>query len=201
MAKSSASSTSLTLLGQLRQNPRDQAAWGRFVALYGPKIFGWCRHAGLQEADALDVTQGVLIRLADKMSTFVYDPGQSFRAWLKTMTRNAWTDFWRQQRRGTRGSGDSKMLAVLETVEAREDLVKQLEEAFDGELLEQATIRVRLRVAPRTWDAFRLTALEGLPGTQAAAQLGMKVATVYVARSEVQKMLREEIQKLERGSP
>ena len=56
---------------------------------------------------------------------------------------------------------------------------------------------MRLRVAPRTWDAFRITVLEGLPGAQAAQQLDMKVATVYVAKSEVQRMLREEIQELE----
>ena len=61
--------------------------------------------------------------------------------------------------------------------------------------------RVRLRVAAPTWDAFRLTALEGLSGAEAGAKLGMKVAAVYVARSEVQKRLRAEVQRLEGLDP
>ncbi len=45
--------------------------------------------------------------------------------------------------------------------------------------------RVRPRVAPKTWDAFRLTALEGCSGATAAARLGMKITRVYGAKSEV----------------
>jgi RNA polymerase sigma-70 factor (ECF subfamily) len=181
----------------LRQDPTDQAAWGRFVELYGPRINAWCRQWNLQEADALDVTQTVLVKLADKLRTFQYDASRSFRSWLKTLTRHAWSDFWDGRRRAERASGGSDVLQVLETVEAREELVRRLEEAFDHELLQEAIARVRLRVAPRTWDAFRLTALEGHSGADTAVQLGMKVATVFVAKSEVQKKLREEIRKLE----
>ncbi|MCI0351682.1 MAG: hypothetical protein L0Z53_19855, partial [Acidobacteriales bacterium] len=54
-----------------------------------------------------------------------------------------------------------------------------------------------LRVAPHTWEAFRLVAIEGLPVEDVAANVRMQVAMVYVAKSKVQKMLREEIQKLE----
>ncbi len=85
------------------------------------------------------------------------------------------------------------------TLEAREDLAEKLEEAFDLELLEAAMARVRLRVAPRTWEAFRLMALEGLPVAEVAARVRMQVAMVYVAKSKVQRMLQEEIGKLERG--
>ena len=65
---------------------------------------------------------------------------------------------------------------------------------------EAAKARARLRVAPHTWEAFRLVALEGLPVAEVAATVQMQVAMVYVAKSKVQKMLREEIQKLEVGS-
>ena len=43
-------------------------------------------------------------------------------------------------------------------------------------------------------------AIEGLPVTEVAANVHMQVAMVYVAKSKVQKMLREEIQKLEAGA-
>ena len=54
---------------------------------------------------------------------------------------------------------------------------------------------------PHTWDAFRLTALEGLSGAEAGKQLDMKVATVFVAKSKVQRMLQEEMQRLEGAGP
>src|SRR5262245_30833984 len=197
MAEGPYARTSITLLGRLQSNPDDKEAWSDFVQRYGRIIFRWCRHWNLQEADAEDVTQNVLLRLAQKMPMFVYDPSRSFRAWLKTLTHNAWSDFVSSRQNRIQGSGDSQVLQVLQTVEARVDLEKQLDEAFDRELLEEAMNRVRERVAPQTWEAFRLTALEGLSGADAAARIPMQVAQVFVARRRVQKMLQEEVSKLE----
>jgi RNA polymerase sigma-70 factor (ECF subfamily) len=89
------------------------------------------------------------------------------------------------------------VLELLHSVEAREDLLRQLAEECDRELLEEAIQRVRPRVEPHTWEAFRLTALERLPGAGAAARLGMQVAAVFKAKSRVQKMLQEELERLE----
>jgi RNA polymerase sigma-70 factor (ECF subfamily) len=63
------------------------------VDRYGPQIHAWCRRWGLQETDARDVTQTVLLQLASKLRTFTYDPAQRFRGWLKTLTHHAWSDF------------------------------------------------------------------------------------------------------------
>ena len=72
---------------RLRQDPTDQAAWSEFVDHYGPKIMGWCQKWKLQEADAQDVTQNVLLRLAEKLKDFSYDATKSFRAWLRRSRR------------------------------------------------------------------------------------------------------------------
>jgi RNA polymerase sigma factor (sigma-70 family) len=197
MARLKRSATRITLLRRLQRDPNDPAAWKEFVQQYGRKILGWCRRWHLQEADAHDVTQEVLIKLAAKMGDFVYDPSRSFRGWLKTLTRHAYRDFLDSRPLADRGSGDSEVIQKLYTTEARDDLVHSLEEEFDRELLEMAMARVQLRVAGRTWHAFRLLALEGLSGVEAAEKLGMKVATAYVARSKVQKMLQQEVQRLE----
>jgi RNA polymerase sigma-70 factor (ECF subfamily) len=176
--------------------PADQAAWVQFTERYGRKIYAWCRRWNIQGADAEDLTQDVLLKLAEKMQTFDYDPSRSFRAWLKTVTRHAWSDSW-SGRKAAVAAGGSQALELLHTVEAREDLVRRLEEEFDRELLDEAMNRVRIRVIPRTWEAFERTALQGQSGAEAAQELGMKVATVFVARSKVQKMLQEEMQKLD----
>jgi RNA polymerase sigma-70 factor (ECF subfamily) len=185
----------------LQCQPTDQAAWDAFVERYGPQIYGWCRQWHLQDADARDVTQAVLARLAARMRTFTYDPSKSFRAWLKTLTHHAWRDYVEDQQRAGVGSGDSRVQELLHHLEARADLVRQLEEAFDHELLEAAIARVRLRVAPRTWEVYRLAALEGRPGAEVAKLFQMKVARVFVVKSKVHKLLQEEIRRLEAGGP
>src|SRR5262245_59828472 len=193
------SGTRVSLLGRLRRDPGDQEAWREFVEHYGTRIYDWCRRWGLQEADARDVTQNVLLKLAEKLRDFRYDPSRSFRAWLKTLTHHAWSDFLEARKRPGMGSGDSQVALLLDNVAAREDLLLRLEEEFDRELLEEAMTRVRLRVAPQTWEAFRLTAMEGLAGAEAAERIPMQVAQVFVAKRRVQKMIQEEIARLEKS--
>lgn len=194
------SQTHVTLLARLaRSGQADQEAWREFVNQYGRKLYRWCLHWNLQEADARDVTQQVLLKLARHMRGFEYDPSKSFRAWLKTVARHALIDFQNAAQRPDCGSGDSGIQARLNSVEAGEDLIRQLEDQYDHELLEQATVRVRLRVASHTWEAFRLTALDGVPAAEVAARLNMKIATVYEARSSVLKKLKEERESLEFG--
>src|SRR5262249_44676796 len=141
----------------------------------------------------------ILLKLSQKLRGFAYDPSRSFRGWLKTVAHHAWRDFVDSRRHARRAAGDGQVQEDMLTLEAREDLARKLEEAFDLELLEAAKVRVRLRVAPHTWEAFRLLALEGLPVAEVADRVHLQVAMVYVARSKVQKMLREEIGKLELG--
>lgn len=191
--------TPVSLLGRLGRNPNDGAAWKEFVQYYGRTIFLWCRHWGLQDADAEDISQEILIEVARKMRTFIYDPARSFRAWLKTLAHGAWCDWLERHNRQVQGSGDTHVQHLLQTAAARDDLVHRLEQKYDAELLEVAQARVRLRIGARSWDAFRLLALEGRSGAEAAAELGMRVGAVYVARSRVQKLLQEEVRRLEEG--
>jgi RNA polymerase sigma-70 factor (ECF subfamily) len=194
--------TRISLLARLRSNPTDQEAWREFVALYGGRIALWCRRWGLQEADVEDVTQAVFSKLAAKMREFSYDSGRSFRAFLKTLTHHALSDFLDRRRRRAPelAGGDDRLVEILGAVEARDDLARQLEEAFDHERLEMAMSRVRARVAPQTWEAFRLTAIEGLAGVEAAARIPMRVAQVFVAKRRVYRMIREEIRAAEEPS-
>jgi RNA polymerase sigma factor (sigma-70 family) len=191
--------TSVTLLGRLRQQPADGSAWQEFVARYRPRVYGHCAAFGLQGADAEDVTQAVLLRLVEKLPQFHYDPSQSFRAWLRTVTRHILSDFLAEQKRRP-ASGDSALVRVLDNLESREGLARAVEAGFHQEVLAEALQRVRERAPAHQWEAFRLTALEGLSGADAAARLGMLVATVYTAKSKVQQLVREEVRRLE-GEP
>jgi RNA polymerase sigma factor (sigma-70 family) len=192
--------TSASLLVRLR-SPEDRQAWNEFVRRYGSQIHLWCRKWKLQEADAEDVAQAVLTRLAVKMRSFAYNPSRSFRGYLKTLTHYAWCDLLESRRRnGAGGASDSRVLEVLESAEARTDLIDHMNREFDRELFDEACDRVRLRVEPHTWEAFQMTAVDGLSGADAAGRLGIKVATVFKAKSKVQKMLQEEVRLLEQPS-
>jgi RNA polymerase sigma factor (sigma-70 family) len=191
--------TRLSLLFRLAQpGPRNERAWQEFVDQYAPLIYGWCRRYNLQDSDAKDVTQQVILKLAIHLPAFTYDPTKSFRAWLRTLSHHAWVDSLSERRK--RNKLDTDAWNELLTVEAREDLLQKISEEFDLERLEQAMTRVRGRVQPATWDAFRLTAIEGVPATEVAQRLGKALASVYVARSTVKKMLREEVEELESGT-
>jgi RNA polymerase sigma factor (sigma-70 family) len=192
MSSSTDSQTSLTLMDLLRKSPKDAGAWDRFVRRYRPKIYGWCRVRGLQEADAEDVAQDVIAILTQKMASFRYDPSRRFHAWLKTITYHALSDLLAGR---YRAFGD-RPIALLETIEDRADLERRIDELFDRELLELAIEKVRERVAVPTWDAFRLTTFEGHSGAEASRLLGITVASVFVSKHRVQKMLREEIARL-----
>ena len=140
----------------------------------------------------------VLSKLAVRMRHFAYDPSRSFRSWLRAVALNAWRDSL-DARRPDAASGETEMLERLHGLQARDDLMRRLEEQFDLELLEQAGRRVRGRVQPQTWQAYELTAVERLSGAQAAARLGMSVAAVFTAKASVLRMLREETRDLEGG--
>ncbi|MBV8431041.1 MAG: sigma-70 family RNA polymerase sigma factor [Solirubrobacterales bacterium] len=199
MAEATGCTTRVSILRALSSDPGDQAAWSAFVDRYGPQIHAWCLRWKLQEADAQDVTQMVLLKLVRQLPHFAYDPSRSFRGWLRTLTVHSWSDFLGDQIRGVRGSADAAVAEMLNTVQARDDLVRHLEETFDQELLELAMEEVSRRVEPHTWEAFRLTALEGVAAAEVAARLGIRVATVYRARHVVQAMLREALAALEAG--
>jgi RNA polymerase sigma-70 factor (ECF subfamily) len=193
----SAWATQASLLVRLRVAAPDDQTWAEFVRRYGPLILRWCRRWKLQDADAQDVTQTVLVRLAERLRIFEYDPTRSFRAYVRTVTHYVWCDFLESRKRPDAGSGDSVVLEQLDHAAARDDLTARLSAEFDQELLETASVRVRSRLAANTWEAFRLTAVEGLTGAEAAARLGMTVPAVFKARCKVQKLLQEEMRRLE----
>ena len=186
-----ADDTSLTLMMRLQKSPSDLRAWDEFVERYSPMIRAWCLKWHLQDSDADDVTQDVLVKFLAAINRFQYDPNRSFRAWLKTVTQHALCDFVAARRKEPARAAAS-IDVIAESADARTELERSLEDAFEAELLELAMHRVKKRVKPATWQAFQLTVVEGLSGADAAQKLGIPVAHVFVAKNRVQKMLQEE---------
>ena len=188
-----------SLLARLAADPGDAGEWRSFVERYAPAVIRWARSYGLQDSDAADVAQDVLLRFWKHAGRFRYDPDRSFRGYLRRMVLSAVSD-WSQSRRADPAipCGDATR-AALADAPAREDLAARIERVYDTELLSVAMAAVERRVHPRTWQAFRMLAIDNLPGREVAARLGMDPRHVYVARSDVQAMIRSTVEKLAPG--
>ncbi len=194
------SATRQSLLLRVR-DLSDRAAWQDFVECYAPRVFAWCLRFKLQDADAADATQTVLMKLVEGLRSFEYDSQRGrFRGWLKTVTRHVAADVARSWRE--RGTGDSQFLETLDHLEqpaAADALLEEIEVGYQRELVRRAAVSVQVRVQTKTWEAYRLTCEEQATAAAAAEQLGMPVSEVYVSKSRVLKMLREEVQKIDDG--
>src|SRR5204863_9320881 len=96
--------TSRSLLMQLKDG--QPAAWERLTALYAPLVYHWCRGMRLAEQDMPDVFQQVFQAVASHIQTFHKDrPGDTFRHWLRAITRNKVRDHFRKNGRQARAAG------------------------------------------------------------------------------------------------
>jgi RNA polymerase sigma factor (sigma-70 family) len=185
--------TRASLLLRLR-DPRDAAAWNDFVDLYGPLVYGYARKQGLQDADAADLSQDVLIAVAGAVGRLEYDPAcGAFRNWLFTVVRRKLLAWRRRQAVRAHGSGDSGIQRLLEQCPAS-DVQADWDAEFEERLFVWACAQVRRNVTDLTWQAFWRTAVDGQRGKAVAADLGLSVAAVYQARGRVFAKLKEAIE-------
>ncbi|MBN2579871.1 MAG: sigma-70 family RNA polymerase sigma factor, partial [Pirellulales bacterium] len=103
-APSQPGSVSSTLLDQLRL--RRPEAWERFVRIYSPIIYRWCRRSDLAAEDAADVFQEVLAAVMLHLPEFRREsPRDSFSGWLAAITRNKVRDLYRRRNGKARARG------------------------------------------------------------------------------------------------
>jgi len=180
------------------RDPADQAAWHEFVEIYRPLILRLARQKGMQEADADDVAQQVLVAVARAVEQRPHDPKRAkFRTWLNRVAHNAILNALTRGR-PDRGSGDSALLAVLNQHESRtgpdSDLLR-LEHR--REVFRWAARQVRKEFHQDTWDAFWLTAVEGRAVEAVAEELAKNRGAVYAARSRVVRRIQEKVAEYE----
>jgi RNA polymerase sigma-70 factor (ECF subfamily) len=177
------------LLGRLRQ-PEEQAAWTRFVQLYTPLLLCWVRRWGLQDQDASDVVQEVLVTLVQKLPEFQYNPERRFRAWLRTVALNKVRDFAR--RRADRGSPEGSLADVI----APDENEELAETEYRQHLVSRALQLMQVEFPPKMWKACWEHVVVGRSVAEVAAELGISEGTVYVAKSRIMSRLRQELEGL-----
>ncbi len=184
--------TSTTLLERVKA--RDEQAWVRFVYLYTPLIYHWCRRAGLREQAAEDVGQEVFRAVSGAIANFRHDrQGDTLRGWLRTITRNKVRDHCRRDRPHDQGVGGSD--AQTRLAELPDEASTDPEADADDDrlvLLRRAVELVLADCEERTREVFRRVVLDGHAIEDVARDLGLTKNAVYVAKSRILKLLREE---------
>ncbi len=198
MVRYDAGTTSPTLLDRLG-DWRDHEAWVDFVTRYDPVIRFSCRRYRLDAESTEELCQQVWIDLARRMRSFRYDPGRTFRGWLRRLCQSRAIDLLRKKKaNGVEWLEDQPAASLLQepadgldadegATSERPLLLRLAEEIQDG---------VRRRVDERTWQVFWTVAVEGQSVREASEAAGMSYYAAFAARKRVGRMLREEGQRL-----
>lgn len=178
--------TRASLLFRLR-DWQDHEAWVEFVSLYEPVVYRLLRRHGLQDADAREVMQDLLLAVSRSIDR--WDPAKergSFRGWLRQVTRNLVINWLKQRQRRAVATGGSDLQVMLDNLPADSgpetvDFDQELRRA----LFQQAAEQVREDVQPATWQAFWETAVIGTSPADAAIKLRMSAGAIRVAKCRV----------------
>jgi RNA polymerase sigma-70 factor (ECF subfamily) len=191
MIESSPSGTSSSLIDRVKAD--EVGAWDRLVSLYAPLLYHWCRRWKLQEEDLADVFQEVFKTLILHIGEFRREKkGDTFRGWLRTITRNKVLDHFRKHSREVEGGSEANWR--FSQLAAPEEPGTDPEEAAELQrLFHRGLELIRPEFEERTWKAFWRTAVDGRPPQDVASELSMSAGAIRVAKSRVLQRLREEL--------
>ena len=173
----------------------DCDAWQFFEEHYQQPVYRFARNRGLQPDEAMDVVQEVLLAVHRAASNW-NQTGQhrgAFRAWLAEAARRTTLQVTRQRARIGRGAGGSGFADMAATTPERQSTVDDDEERR-WEFYCAASI-IQKEVNPQHWLAFWATAIDGKSAETVAAELSMKIGTVYSAKCRVLAKLKAAIEK------
>ena len=190
--------TRISLLVQL--DSENDTAWREFVAIYQPVIYRMARRRGLQDADAQDLTQKVLISVAGSIESFERREDTPFRHWLRKVTSNAILKVLTRKPKD-QPQGGSTVLQMLGEMSPDEDpFEREIELECRREIFLRAAAIVRAEVEPESWQAFQVSVVDGLPIEEAARRTGKSVGAAYAARGRVMKRLKAAVQMMQKGN-
>jgi RNA polymerase sigma-70 factor (ECF subfamily) len=185
------------LLLRLR-GERDERAWAEFLLLYEPLVLRLMRRRGLQESDARDTTQQVLLRISRAIEKYQPDGAEaSFRRWLFRVARNVVVTFLTKRPRQAEAMDDRQLAEVLDATFAASPESDLFDQEYRQQVLAWAMEQVRREFHSSTWLAFVETSINGRAITDVARDLNLSIGSVYVARSRIIARLRAKVEEFE----
>lgn len=184
--------TSLTLLERLKV--REPDGWNRFCRVYGPLVYGWARHAGLQNSDAADVAQEVFLVVAGRIAEFQRVRNRNFRNWLWTISHNVIQAHGRKLRNrpvAVGGTTGNLRFAELAEFDSAGHPASEIDDR-SGIVLRVLQL-LREEVSDSAWQAFWRTAVGGEAASVVASDLGLTHWAVYKTKARLLHRVRLEL--------
>jgi RNA polymerase sigma-70 factor (ECF subfamily) len=117
----------------------------------------------------------------------------AFRHWLRTITVNRLRAFWRAGRYRPVAANEADGTEALAKLEnPASDLSRLWDEERDRHVAHRLLELIEPEFTPLTWQAFRRPVLDGGRAAAVAAELGLSVNAVLIAKSRVLSRLRQE---------
>ncbi len=188
--------TSVSLILRVA-NESDVAAWRQFSEIYQPLVYRIAISRGLQSADAHDLVQEVMTRVARSVSGWDPDRGKgTFRGWISRIARNLIIDFIKHKNRLPRTSDHSDVRRLIETAPDQSAESNLFDLEYEKQIFITAARQIQDKFATNTWAAFWRTSVENEAVPNVARDLEMTRGAVYVARSRVMAQLKQSVKSL-----
>jgi RNA polymerase sigma-70 factor (ECF subfamily) len=186
--------TSASLLQRLRERP-DERSWQRLDDLYRPLLRRWLQRDPSLTNDLDDLVQDVMTVLVREVPRFQRQRTGSFRHWLRTITVNRLKHYYRSRRRLPRLLGSALGTSNLaQLVDPASALSQRWDQEHDQHVLQRLLELLQGEYQPATVTAFRRLLFDQAAPAQVAAELGLSVNAVLIAKSRVLNRLRQEAQ-------
>jgi len=194
--------TRASLLGRLK-NWDDQQSWEEFARTYSRLIRGVAIQAGLTDAEAKDVEQDTLLRVAKTIHEFESNPQRgTFKSWLLNLTRWRIADEFRKRppvAARSDGTRTDDRTPTVNRVPEPEVLDSVWEKEWQKSLVDAAMDRISRRVKPKHFQIFDLYAVRHWPAAKVARELGINLVQVYLVNHRLTKLMKQEVALLERS--
>ena len=177
-------------------DPMDRVAWEQFCEIYRPVVYRIARARGVQDADAQDIAQRVLMSVADAISSWKRQEGTGFRNWLRRVAKNETLKFLTRRPQDI-APGGSSVIEGIRNAKVESEIEQSIELEYRRQLIRRAATMVRERAEESTWMAFSMTMVDGISIEAAARELSTSVGAVYAARSRIVRRIREMVRQLE----
>ena len=191
--------TRSSLLSRMR-NLDDDKSWREFHELYGQLIREVVIRSGVRSEDAPEIVQETMVVLAAYIPEFRYDPAKgSFKAWLRTLTRNRVADhFRRMYRKSELPNLNLDEPADLPDMQTSTSFDTAWEDEWRRHMLGRALACLGSKVTARDRQVFDLAVVNAWSLQEVRKATGVSLTHIYVIRHRVGRLVKAEVERLRR---
>ena len=184
--------TSKTLLDKIVSG--DEISWDEFYQKYSPIVKAIAQFKGLDANAADDVCQQVMLQFFKQSKTFKFDPDIArFRTYFGRIVNSKICSYFR--------NAQDLPTEDLEWIPVDTETENLFMDEWRKVILQEAEQKLKQRVAPETFQAYELYAVQNRPVKKVAEYLDCTENQVYQAKKRCFAMMREILLEMNEADP